>query len=67
MTLIAELADSETGEVLAQVADRRVARSTGNFALPNTVANSVEAQRAASSWARILRTALDNAKDIGKK
>ena len=67
MTLIAELFDSETGEVFAQVGDRRVARGTGNFTLSSSVSNSAEAQRAASSWARILRTALDNAKNIGKQ
>ena len=67
MTLIAELSDSETGEVLAQVGDRKVARSTGRFTLSSSVFNTAEAQSAASSWARILRTALDSAKDIGKK
>ena len=67
MTLIAELSDSETGDVFAQVGDRRVARSTGNFTLSSSVSNAAEARNAASSWARILRTALDNAKGIGKQ
>jgi hypothetical protein len=65
MTLVAELADSETGQVIARVLDRYEARNTGSFRMANSVTNSAEADSAASSWAKILRKALDNAKSIG--
>ena len=67
MTLIAVLSDSETGEILAQVGDRTVARNMGAFRLSGSVFNAAEAQSVASSWASILRNALDKAKGIGKK
>jgi len=68
MTLFAELFDSETGETLSRVVDRRVARSAGGrMTLSSGMANRAEAQDIASSWARILRTALDNAHGVGKK
>jgi hypothetical protein len=65
MTLVAELADSETGQVIARVLDRHAARDTGQFRMANSVTNSSEARFAASNWAHILRKALDNAKSIG--
>jgi hypothetical protein len=67
MTLFAELFDSETGAIIARVADRREARGTGMMTLSNSVVNAGEAQDIASSWARILRNALDKAHGIGKK
>jgi hypothetical protein len=65
MTLLAELADSETGEIIARVLDRYQARTTGNFRLSSSVSNATEARSAASSWAKILRGELDKAKIIG--
>lgn len=67
MTLFAELFDSETGEVLARVVDRREARGTGMMTLSSSVVNAGEAEAIASTWARILRDGLDKAKGIGKK
>ena len=67
MTLVAELFDSETGEVLARAIDRREARDTGMMTLTNSVVNASEARAIASSWARILRSRLDAAHGIGKK
>lgn len=67
MTLIMELYDSGTGQVLARVIDRREARDTGMMTLTNSVVNASEARLIASSWARILRTRLDAAHGIGKK
>lgn len=64
MTLVAELSDSETGQVVARILDRQQARRTGTFTLSSTVTNASDARRAASSWAGILRSALDNAKTI---
>jgi len=67
MTLLAELFDSETGQVLARIVDRREARSTGMLTLSNSVVNAGEARDIASGWARILRNGLDKAHGIGKK
>jgi len=67
MTLYAELFDSETGEILARVIDRREARGSNMMTLSDGVMNRAEAQEIASAWARILRTGLDNAHGIGKK
>lgn len=66
MTLLAELSDSDSGEIIARVIDRYQARSTGSFQWTNSVSNAGEARNAATSWAKILRTSLDKAKDIGK-
>ena len=67
MTLFAELYDSETGEVLARVVDRREGRTTGRLTLSNSATNSDEARSVASTWARVLRNGLDKAHAIGKK
>ena len=67
MTLFMELYDSETGAVLARVVDRREARNTGMMTLSSSVVNAGEAQAIASTWARILRDALDRAHGVGKK
>ena len=66
MTLIAELADSASGEVLARVGDRREAKST-HMQLSNGMANESEARWIAAGWAKTLRKALDNAQAIGAK
>jgi hypothetical protein len=66
MTIFAELYDSETGEVLARIADRRAARRASTMVLTNSVVNADEARSIAAGWARILRGALDNAHGIGK-
>ena len=65
MTLVAELADSGTGETIARVLDRYQARTTGNFQLSSGVSSASEARSAASSWAKTLRGELDKSKTIG--
>lgn len=67
MTLIAELYDSETGEVLARVIDRREGRRAATLTLSSSVSNAEEARSNASTWARILSNALDKAHGISKK
>jgi hypothetical protein len=67
MTLFAELFDSETGEVIARVVDRREARATGMATLTTKSVNAAEAKNIASAWARILRNGLDKAHGVGKK
>jgi hypothetical protein len=66
MTLIAELSDGATGEVLARVADRREAPDT-RMQITNGVVNESEARSIAAGWAKTLRKALDNAQAIGTK
>jgi len=67
MTLIAELFDSESGEILSRVVDRREGRNDDTLRLSSSVVKRGEAQEIAASWARILRTALDKAHGIGSK
>jgi Protein of unknown function (DUF3313) len=67
MTLLAELYDSETGEVLARVVDRSDGRQTHELSFTNSAMNIDEAHTTASEWARILRNGLDKAHGIGKK
>ena len=66
MTLVAELADSATGQVLARVADRREAPDT-RMQITNGVVNESEARTIAAGWAKTLKKALDNAQAIGAK
>jgi hypothetical protein len=67
MSLIAELYDSETGEVLARVVDRREARRAGTLNYTNSLTNESDFRYIATGWARILRNSLDKAHGIGKK
>ena len=66
MTLIAELADSGSGQVLARVADRREANNT-QMQLTNNAINEFEARNIATTWAKALKKALDNAQGLGAK
>ena len=59
MTLVAELRDSMTGEILARAVDARSARSTGTWNITNRVTNTADARRAMGIWATALRQALD--------
>ena len=66
MTLVAELSDGATGQVLARVADRREAPST-RMQITNGVVNESEARTIAAGWAKTLRKALENAQGLGAK
>lgn len=68
-TINLELFDSETGQVLARMVDRREARGTGTrtMSISNNVTNAGEARDIAAAWARILRNGLDKAHGIGQK
>lgn len=59
MTLVAELRDSVTGEILARAVDGRSGRNTGFWTITNRVTNTADARRAVRVWARALRDALD--------
>jgi hypothetical protein len=67
MTLVAELFDSETGQVQARLVDRREARETGRLQLTGAMENADEARAIAAAWARTLRTAMDRAHGVGGK
>jgi hypothetical protein len=59
MTLVAELRDSVTGEILARAVDARSARSTGSISITNRVTNTADARRIIRIWATALRQGLD--------
>lgn len=65
MTLVAELRDSETGVLLARIADERLAREDGFLKLSSSVETSAEARAMITNWARILRARLDVVKVQG--
>jgi hypothetical protein len=60
MTLVLELRDSVTGEVLARVVDTRSGRNSGMMQITNRVTNSADARRAIRTWAQALRGGLDS-------
>jgi len=67
MTLVAELSDSASGQVLTRVADRREATTTGfRLGRVNGFVNENEAREIASQWARILRRTLDQAHGVSQ-
>lgn len=59
MTLVAELRDSVTGELLARVVDTQSGRSTGTWMAASSVTNNADARRAIGIWATALRRSLD--------
>jgi hypothetical protein len=59
MTLVAELRDSETGELLARAVDTRRGRSSGTMSVTNSVTNNADARRAINIWATALREGLE--------
>ncbi|HVP32291.1 MAG TPA: DUF3313 family protein [Steroidobacteraceae bacterium] len=65
MALIAELRDSETGQSIARVIDRRNLPSTGNFQITTSVSNLGSARQVIARWASALRAALDAANGKG--
>lgn len=58
-TLVLELRDSVTNEVLVRAVDRRVAESTGWAINANSVTVWPEVRRLAQSWARLVRERLE--------
>lgn len=62
MTLVAVVRDSITDEFLARAIDTRQGRRTGQMQLATNVSNMADARQAFTSWARVLRTGLDDAR-----
>jgi uncharacterized protein DUF3313 len=58
-TLVLELRDAVTNEVLARAADRRAAEQAGYAPPANSVTSWAEVRRLATSWASLLRKRLD--------
>jgi hypothetical protein len=62
MTLVGELRDSESGAILARVADRKGGQNSTRMTWATSTSNRAEARRVLAQWAGILRDALDRAK-----
>jgi hypothetical protein len=61
MTLILQLHDSVTGQLLARAYDQRAGSESGAWTWTTSVSNTAEARRIISIWATALRKALDAA------
>jgi hypothetical protein len=59
MTLVMELRDGPTAQLLARVVDRHVGRDSGFMSISNGVTNSAEFRRAVQGWADKLVEGLD--------
>lgn len=59
MTLVLELRDSVSNELLARVVDRKTGVDTGRLKLTTSETNRAEFERAVKSWAKRLRAGLD--------
>ncbi len=64
MTLVAELRDSSSGELLMRAFDRRVGRESMNPQFTTRIDNVTQARIAARAWAQALRQGLDNARTV---
>ena len=66
LTLVLDVRDSESGEALARIADRRSVSASGGFRLQrnSVVNNQAELRRIFSRWARFLRNGLDNLRQL---
>jgi hypothetical protein len=65
MTLVMELRDGPTGQLLARVVDRYAGKETGYATIANSVTNSAEFRRAVTAWARRLVKGLDTLEGKG--
>lgn len=60
MTLVAELRDSETGDLLARAVDTQRGRTTSGMQFTNNVTNTADARRAVGVWAAALRQGMED-------
>lgn len=67
MTMIAELRDSASSDLIARIYDHAAGREFGRMRFITRVDNVAEARSAASAWARALRNQLDLARKSGDK
>ncbi len=59
MTLVIEMFDSTTREILGRAADRKTGRNSGAMTWHNAATNKRDAERVLRVWARALRDGLD--------
>jgi Protein of unknown function (DUF3313) len=59
MTLVMELRDGPTGQLLARVVDRYAGKQTSYATIANSTTNSAEFRRAVTDWAKRLVKGLD--------
>ena len=62
MTLVMELRDGATGQLIGRVLDTKVGDNFGRMQITDSVTNSADFRQAVGQWARRLRTGLDNLK-----
>jgi len=62
MSLVGELRDSQSGAMLARVADKTRGRSQGDLKMSGQAAQTAEARAAFAAWGTYLREALDDAR-----
>lgn len=67
MTLVAELRDSASGEILARISDKWRDPERNYFELTTNVENTWRAREAATQWARVLRAQLDAARSVRRR
>ena len=60
MTLVMELRDGPTGQLLARVVDRYAGKQTSYATIANSVTNSAEFRQAITAWAKRLVKGLDS-------
>jgi hypothetical protein len=65
MTLVMELRDGPTGQLLARVVDRHAGNETGYAQVANSVTNSAEFRQAVTAWAKRLVKGLDKLQGKG--
>lgn len=63
VSLVAELSDSTSGAVLARVIDRNRGRNVGDLEMASEQNTSKEALQAFTTWANLLREAMDSARE----
>lgn len=59
MTLVLELRDAATGELLARAVDTQRGRQTGSMSFTNSVTNTADARRAIGTWSTALTQGLN--------
>jgi hypothetical protein len=63
ISLVAELRDSTSGAMLARVIDRNRGRNVGNLEMASEQSTSKDALQAFTTWAGLLREAMDSARE----
>jgi hypothetical protein len=63
ISLVAELRDSTSGAMLARVVDRNRGRNVGSLEMASEQSTSKEALQAFTTWAGLLREAMDSARE----